>query len=167
MAAEPLKRDVNGAPVAGAVTNDSNLEVRNLRLDPTTNALIVAASGGSGGTVSLVPATSGGVSSYTNIDLSTTGQVVKNTPGQVYDYFLSNAASSARFFKFYDKATAPTGADTPLRTLLIPPASAANVSFPDGLVFAAGIAVRATQLVAIADATAPSTNDCVINLGYK
>lgn len=40
-ASETLKYDNNDRPVMGAVSNDTNLEVRNLRVDPTTNALLV------------------------------------------------------------------------------------------------------------------------------
>lgn len=38
---ETLKYDANDRPVMGAISNDSNQEVRNLRVDPTTNALLV------------------------------------------------------------------------------------------------------------------------------
>jgi len=40
--AEDLAIDGNNRPVVGAVTDDANLDVRNLRVDPTTNGLIVA-----------------------------------------------------------------------------------------------------------------------------
>lgn len=46
MASENLKQDQDRNNVAGAVTNDANLEVRMLRVDPTTNALLVQVSGG-------------------------------------------------------------------------------------------------------------------------
>lgn len=38
---ENLKLDNNDRPVSGAISNDANQEVRNLRVDPTTNALLV------------------------------------------------------------------------------------------------------------------------------
>lgn len=41
---EVLERDDNRVPVMGAVTNDANLEVRNVRVDPTSNALLVTTS---------------------------------------------------------------------------------------------------------------------------
>lgn len=40
-ASENLKLDNNDRQVSGGVSNDANLEVRNLRVDPTTNALLV------------------------------------------------------------------------------------------------------------------------------
>jgi len=41
MANEVFSRDANRATVSGAVTDDANLEVRQLRVDPSTNRLKV------------------------------------------------------------------------------------------------------------------------------
>lgn len=46
MAAEIGKRDVNRVTAAAGVTDDANLEFRNLRVDPTTNALKVTVATG-------------------------------------------------------------------------------------------------------------------------
>jgi len=108
----------------------------------------------------------GGLTPYRNLDLGTTGQVVKATTGVVYGWYLSNNAAAARFVKFYNKATAPTGGDTPLLTIQLPASSAANVYFGPGIQFAAGISLRGTNLIADADATAPTANDIVVNLLY-
>lgn len=40
-AAEALKWDVNDEVVSGGITDDANLEIRNMRVDPATNALLV------------------------------------------------------------------------------------------------------------------------------
>jgi hypothetical protein len=117
--------------------------------------------------INLQPTTSGGSTPYVNLDLGTTGQVVKNGAGQVYNYYLYNNAATTRYVKFYDKGTAPTSGDTPVWTLGIPAGSAANVAFPNGIAFASGISLRGTTLVANNDNTAPSANDLVVNLGYK
>lgn len=117
--------------------------------------------------VSLQPTTSGGSTPYTNIDLGTTGQVVKNGVGQVYNYYIYNNATAVRYVKWYDKGTAPTQADTPVWTFGIPPGGAANVAFPNGIAFAAGISLRGTTGVAVADTGAPNANDLVVNVGYK
>lgn len=45
MASEILARDVNRTTVAGAVTDDANLEIKALRVDPTTKRLLVSATG--------------------------------------------------------------------------------------------------------------------------
>lgn len=123
--------------------------------------------GGVAQPVNLQPTTSGGSSMYRNLDLGTTGQVVKNASGQLYGYYIYNNASATRFLKLYDKATAPTNSDTPVMTYPIPAGSAANVAFPNGVAFASGISVRATTGIADNDTGAPSTNDVVTNLNYK
>lgn len=117
--------------------------------------------------VSLQPTTSGGSLVYRNLDLGSTGQVVKNGAGQLYGYFLYNNASATRFVKVYDKGTAPTNSDTPAMTYPLPAGSAANVAFPNGVAFAAGISLRATTGIADNDTGAPGTNDCVVNVNYK
>jgi len=117
--------------------------------------------------VNLQPTTSGGSTPYRNLDLGVTGQVVKASAGQLYNYFISNNAIAARFVKFYDKATAPDQNDTPVWTFQIPAGSAANVAFPNGIAFAIGISIRGTTGVADNNTGAPSANDIVVNLGYK
>lgn len=46
MASEILKRDQNSAVVLGGVTDNAAQEIRMLRVDPTTNRLLVSATGG-------------------------------------------------------------------------------------------------------------------------
>ena len=45
MADEVLKRDENYIPVAGGLTNDANLEIKALRVDPTSKRLLTNDSG--------------------------------------------------------------------------------------------------------------------------
>lgn len=117
--------------------------------------------------VNLEPKTSGGLSVYRNLDAGTTGAVAKASAGQLYGYFISNNAATARFVKVYDKASAPTQADTPVMTLQLPASSAANVSHPNGVAFSAGISIRASTGVADNDTGATTTNDVIVNLYYK
>jgi hypothetical protein len=115
-----------------------------------------------------VPQTTGGLLTYRNISLSTTGISIKASPGQIYGWFLSNSAGANRFIKIYDISTAPiVGTTTPVQTILIPPASAANVAFFPGITFVNGIGVGATVNVADSDTTAPSANDVIANFYYK
>jgi hypothetical protein len=122
---------------------------------------------GANSSVGLAPQTTGGLSTYRNLSLVATGVSIKGSAGQVYGWFIANNAASARFVKFYNKASAPTvGTDTPVSTLEIPAGSAANVSFPQGIAFSLGIGIGATNLVADNDTTAPSSNDLVVNIFY-
>jgi hypothetical protein len=141
-----------------ANTNNLNVNV-NAAIAAGTNTI---------GNVGNVPLTSGGLSIYRNINLGTSGVNIKASAGQVYGWFIANNASSARFVKFYNKATAPTvGTDTPVMTLEIPANASANVSFVQGIAFGTGIGIGATNLVADADTTAPSSNDLVVNILYN
>src|ERR1700728_435264 len=51
---EILKRDQNSAVVLGGITDDSNEYIRMLRVDPTTNRLLVSGTGGSGGVTQII-----------------------------------------------------------------------------------------------------------------
>jgi len=167
--AVPLRVDANGAlwcTINGtvtvgshAVTNAGTFAVQVDAAIPTgTNTI---------GNVGLAPQTSGGLSIFTDIDLDATGQNPKASAGQVFGYYVWNDAAAVTFLKFYNKATAPTEADTPVMTIGIPPDSGANCSFPNGLAFATGIGVRATSGVATADTGDPGANACVVNVFYK
>lgn len=103
---------------------------------------------------------------YRNIDVQVTGSVVKASAGGVFDLSVSNANAAARFLKIYDKATAPTAADTPIRTYYLPPTSLTAISITDGIGFVSGISIRASTLVADNDNTAPTANDVIVNIGY-
>src|SRR5256885_16644193 len=103
---------------------------------------------------------------YRTLDGQPTGVNVKASAGQVGGWFLSNNASSVRYVKLYDKATAPTSADTPKLTLLLPANSAANVLAVAGVDFTSGLGVRVTTGVAANDTGAPTANDVVVNLFY-
>ena len=79
----------------------------------------------------------------------------------------SDQAASVRYVKLYDKATAPTSADTPKCTIPLPASSAANIIAPAGIDFTAGIGIRVTSGVADNDTTAPTANDVVVNIFYR
>lgn len=99
---------------------------------------------------------------------TTNATSVKGSAGNFYGGFLSNTSASAKFFKFYNKATAPTvGTDTPVWTLLLPAGASINLSMDmNPLRFATGIAYAITGLVADTDTTAVAVNDVIGFLNY-
>lgn len=103
---------------------------------------------------------------YRNLNVQTTGAVIKANAGGIFDLVMSNANAAIRYVKLYDKATAPTASDTPIRTYLLPPSSTVVVPVTDGIDFILGISIRASTLVADNDNTAPSANDVLVNIGY-
>lgn len=94
---------------------------------------------------------------YRNLSLGVTGQVIKASAGEVAFLHVGNAhATAAAYLKLYNKATAPTDADTPLYTFFLPANTAqviVDVRSLEG--FTAGISARATKLSADNDTTAP------------
>jgi hypothetical protein len=104
---------------------------------------------------------------YRTLDLQPTGQVVKSSAGEVGGWHLANNSASIRYVKVYNKAAAPTSADTPQLTIPLPANSAANVLAPAGIDFTAGIGLRGTTGIADNDTGAPTANDIVANLFYK
>lgn len=122
------------------------------------------------GTVSVnsLPATSGGLSTYKNINLLATGINIKSSAGQLYGYYISNRSTAERFVKVYNTSGAPTvGTDVPFMTLPLAAGAAANVSFGGGISFGTGIGIAATTGIADNDTAAPSANDVVVNIFYK
>lgn len=136
------------------------------------NLLAVLASGQNpDGTAFSLPVstvgTAGGLTIYRSLDVQPTGQSIKASAGNVYSYSISNQANAPRYFKWYDKATAPTQADTPVMTFVLQAFSSRVQDIADGLSFLNGIAIRATTGIADNDTGAPTANDVVFNLGYK
>lgn len=83
-------------------------------------------------------------------------------------YMMYNTAASARYVKFYNKATAPTvGTDTPVLTVAIPANSAAEILIGEpGLNFDSGLGIGIVTGAADSNTTAPSAADVVVNVLY-
>lgn len=114
------------------------------------------------------PRADNGATTYRNISLLATGQLIKAGQSCVFGYFIANNAASVRYLKFYDKVSAPTvGTDTPLLTIPLPANSAANFYLGPGIQFTSGVGIGATNLIADSDTTAPTANDVVVNIFYK
>jgi hypothetical protein len=104
---------------------------------------------------------------FRTLDAQPTGVNVKASPGEVAGWYFSNNAAAVRYLKLYDKATAPTSADTPKLTILVPANGAANLLGPAGIDFTSGIGLRCTTGVADNDTGSPTANDVIVNLFYR
>lgn len=119
------------------------------------------------------PATSGGcLMSKLVSAASTNATSLKASAGQLYMVTASNINASARYLKFYNKASSPTvGTDTPVLTFLIPgnaSGAGTNIPVPDtGLAFGTGIAYAITTGATDADTGAVAANDIIVNIAYK
>jgi hypothetical protein len=157
-----------GTTILTDETASGHAQVMKLAISTDASAVLIPATA-DGLAVVLRPEATGGLSTFRSLDLDESEEEVKASAGQVYGYYFSNVAASARFLKFYNAtaASVTVGSTTPLLTLPLPAAAAANVEFPHGIAFSTAITVAATTGVADADTGAPSANDVVINLFYK
>jgi len=94
-------------------------------------------------------------------------QVVKAAAGQVYGLSLFNTSAAARYVKLYNKATAPTSADTPVLRAFLPAGGGAVVPLDIGVAFDTGIAFRITTGYADSDANAATAGDVFVNAAYR
>lgn len=99
---------------------------------------------------------------------STNATSVKASAGTINDGCVSNINAAARYFKLYNKASAPTvGTDTPILTLLLPPNS--NTPIPTGglgLRCSTGVAYAITTGIAVADTGAVAASEHSVHLNY-
>ena len=92
--------------------------------------------------------------------------VIKASPGRVKNYQIYNGNNAVRYFKFYDKATAPTvGTDTPLQRIPLPPNAWTNFGTDDGFRFEQGISYGIVTGAADNNTTAVGT-DIQVNIGF-
>ncbi|WP_437740792.1 hypothetical protein WMF39_34735 [Sorangium sp. So ce1504] len=120
------------------------------------------------GAVNVKPATSGGLSIYRNVGLSTTGQSVKSSAGQVFGWYLANWSSTDAFVKLYNTAGAPTvGTTQPALTLMVPAGQVVSTEHTNGIAFTNGIGIGASATAADNNTSAPGANTIIVNVFYK
>ena len=122
------------------------------------------------GSVGLVTQTSGGATAFSYLAAASANQdstVIKASAGQVYGWQLFNTSAASRYVKVYDKVTAPTSADTPIKRYFLPAGGGVVIPAPSGVVFTNGLAFRITAGVADTDATAVTANDVIVNCNFK
>jgi hypothetical protein len=162
----------------GKLTANSGVDIGDVTIDNATLAVTQSGTwtvqpGNTANTtawlVSPRPATSGGLDIFRSLDLDETEEEIKASAGQIGWYYLFNAASSTRFFKFYNAtaASVTVGSTTPVLTIAVPAGSGANAPTEHMLAFGTAITAACTTGVADADTGAPAANECILNVGYK
>ena len=156
-------RDASGALLTMRTADSSGVHTpyqRVLGYDATDDTL----------RVKITPSSTVGASAFHHLisTASTNATSVKSSAGTINDITLSNAGASVRYFKLYNKASAPTvGTDTPVRTVLIPPNATVNITgAPAGLRLSTGIAFAITGGIAVADATAVGLSEVAVGMSY-
>jgi hypothetical protein len=93
---------------------------------------------------------------------STNATSLKGSVGKVVSWLFGNSAATWRYFKLYNKATAPTvGTDVPLFTIGIPPGGSVPFASSIGVQFATGIAYAITAGASDADTAVVGANEVV------
>lgn len=123
-------------------------------------------------TVNEATATTGGATPSVTISAASTNATsVKASAGTLYGVMLHNINAAVRYFKVYNKASAPTvGTDTPVLVFPIPGNTAGAgvvLTFSAGVALGTGIAFALTTGVANSDTGAVAANEIVVNLLYK
>ena len=99
---------------------------------------------------------------------TTNATSVKTSVGVIGSIELTNNTASWRYFKLYNKASAPTvGTDTPVKTVGVPPNTTLSLNFGHaGLRLTTGIAYALTTGIAVADTAAVGLNEMAVNISY-
>lgn len=99
---------------------------------------------------------------------TTNATSVKASAGTINTMSCSNANAAARYFKLYNKASAPTvGTDTPVATILLKPGETTIIDCGSyGRRLATGIAYAITTGMAVADTGAVAVTEHAVEMSY-
>lgn len=78
----------------------------------------------------------------------------------------TNTNAAARFLKVYNKASAPTSADTPIMTILLPPGQTVVVTPSNSARMSLGLGFRLTTGIAVADTGAVAASEHSVSFAY-
>lgn len=124
----------------------------------------------SGAPSNATPAATGGVSVHRVMSTAdTNARTVKATGGRLFTYTLCNAASAARYVRFFNLATIPVAGTSPvyLGAVVISASTCQSYSNGIGLAFPAGIGFDITGANGDADTTAVAAGDVSGFIGYQ
>lgn len=117
------------------------------------------------GNITLVPATSGGLSTAQG-SIKTASTTVKASAGQVYGWYVYNGNAATSYLQFFNAASANVTAGTtvPFMSIGLGASAAANVFTEQGIAFSTAITIAATTGVSTSGAPA---NNVDYNVFYK
>ena len=81
-------------------------------------------------------------------------------------YSLTNTTASFKYFRFYNKATAPTSGESPTFMVGVPPNSTIERNLAGGMSMPLGLGIACTGGVADTDATVTAANDVIGVINY-
>lgn len=109
----------------------------------------------------------GTLSKFRNLTVGNTGQNIKASAGNFYKIRVVNTDAALIVIKIYDKATAPTSADTPIATFTCSggDGSSFGEEYDLPMSFSLGLGVRVSTSTTD-NSTAEPTNKPIIEIGY-
>ncbi len=112
--------------------------------------------------------TNGTTTTALNSAATTNATVLKATAGMVFYIGLHNTTAAAKYFRLYNKATAPTvGTDVPVQIITVPANSSKELTINYGLKFATGIGYAITNAATVLDATAVAAGDVLLTINWQ
>ena len=155
------------------ITSAPNLNIRSL-VNSTDNLLVYGFDGTNNQKIKTdsdgkIITTQSTASVYSNISVTTTGSVIKATPGYLSSITASNISGFVYYLRIYNKATQPSVSDDSsslIMTIPIMNVSTYVITYEAPIYLNCGIAIRATKKVASGDATAVVANDLIVNITY-
>lgn len=161
----------------GSITVDGSVTVSNFPASQAVTGTFWQATqpvSFSGQSVSVAPATSGGLSIKSVLSSATlsTATNVKASAGQVFGWVITNTSASPRYVKFYNTSGTPTaGSGTPELRIMVPGntsgAGIVAAEFTNGIAFNMGIGFTIVSGPTDADPSNISANEVIVNVLYK
>jgi|HubBroStandDraft_2_1064218.scaffolds.fasta_scaffold12629_3 hypothetical protein len=140
------------------------------QLDASGRLLVDCATGCSaGGTISLVPHTSGGLTTKHFVAAASDNATnVKSSAGQVYNIHVYNNAAYPVYLKLYNASSSPTGcAATNLTKVIgVQAGTELNLNSEEGFAFGTGIGYCLTKGITDTDDTAVLLSDATVDVAY-
>ena len=158
----------SGTTIATDETAAGHVQINKLAISTDASSTLVPATA-DGLAVVIRPETGNGSSIFRSLDLDESEEEVKATAGNLLGVWFGNAASSARYLKFYNAtaASVTVGSSTPVITQYLPATAAGWLPITHPISFTTAITVAATTGIADADTGAPSANEVSVNIFYK
>ena len=160
------------ATAAKQLADNHNVTVSNPTADPETGLATSANQLAAGHTVNPIPATSGGLSRFRDIDLDEAAIAVKASAGQIYAMALFNTTAAPLYLQIFNVAQGSVNVGTTVADeVYVIPGNADSDgagfthTFPTGNAFSTAITVACTTTVGGADA--PGANACIAMIHFK
>ncbi len=141
-----------------------------LQMDSTGHLLVNCTGCSAASTVSLVPQTTGGLSTKHFVAAASDNATnVKGSAGQVYSIDIYNNAAYPVYFKLYNSASSPTGcaATNLFKVVGVQSGTQHILQSEEGWAMGTGIGYCLTKGIADSDDTAVLLSDATVDLGYK